>query len=122
MTSSKPAWFKPAAWGIVVGAGALAIVGFSTGWIVSSGKAAEMAQQETHTAIVKALTPICVAQFKNLGASDRASQLTDLEKQNTWDRGNYVEKHGWATMPGSTSPNYDVADACAAKIVDLKKS
>ncbi len=33
-----PDWIKPAAWGAVLGAVALAIVGFSAGWVVSQGR------------------------------------------------------------------------------------
>jgi hypothetical protein len=38
-----------------------------------------------------------------------------------WKRGEYVEKQGWATMPGEDKPDRSVANACAERLMDLKK-
>ena len=46
--------------------------------------------------------------------ADAAVNLAALKKINyVWEQGSYVEKGGWATMPGSDKPNSEVARACA---------
>jgi len=32
-------------------------------------------------------------------------------------RGEYVQKQGWATMPGEKEPDSNVADECARRLV-----
>jgi hypothetical protein len=66
---------------------------------------------------VKALTPICVDNFR-VSADAKAQQL-ELKKARSWERASFVEKHGWATMPGSNSPHPGVARACADLISNL---
>lgn len=113
----NPVWFKPAAWGGIVGAAVIAIVGFSAGWVVTGSSARQMAAQQGEKAVITALTPICVAQFKGQMPEVRTTQLAALNSESSWQRGDYVEKQGWATMPGSKEPNDDVADACATELL-----
>ncbi len=106
---------KPALWGAVIGAAAMAIVGFwALGWTLASS-AERMAKERSEEAVVAALTPVCVAKF---GAqADASTQLIELNKISTsWDKRSFIEKGGWATMPGSETPNADVASACAEKL------
>jgi hypothetical protein len=108
-----PTETKPALWGIVGGAVAMAIVGFMwMGW-VTGGKAEQVASDRASAAVVKALAPICVERFQ--GASGAAANLTTLQKAESWTRGDLVEKGGWATLPGSVAPDQvtAVAKACA---------
>ena len=35
-------------------------------------------------------------------------------------QGQYLEKGGWATRPGATSSDYELARACAAKLIEAK--
>lgn len=106
-----PMELKPACWGAIGGAAALAIIGFSWGGWVTGGTAEEKAKQRSEKAVVTALAPICVEQFR---ANANASQNLDaLRKVSTWQQGSFVEKGGWATMPGSTSADTQVASACA---------
>lgn len=120
-----PAWVKPGIWGAVIGAVIIMIVAFATGWVVSSGSADEMAETRADKAVMAALTPICVAQFKNATKAkdtmngNRGTFLTALKEEDSWKRGDFVEKHGWATMPGSAKPNQEVASACAAELMKL---
>ena len=47
----------------------------------------------------------------------------ELTKVDTWRRENYIKESGFATPPGSTSPNPAVADACAntlSKIIAMQ--
>lgn len=117
-----PAWVKPAVWGGVVGAILFTIVGFSAGWVVTSGSAEKMAKDEGAKAALAALTPICVAQFKSQSQDIQTMQLAALQKENSYNRGDYIEKQGWATLPGSEKPNDDVADACATELMKLTQT
>lgn len=103
---------KPALWGVVGGAVALAIYGFTWGGWVTGSTAEKAAKQRAETAVVAALTPFCIAKFKQ--GADSAVHLAALKKINyAGEQGTYVEKGGWATLPGSDKPNSDVARACA---------
>ena len=114
-----PDWFKPALWGGIAGSVAIAIVGFSAGWVVTSGSARDMAEKRGENAVIAALTPICIAQFKSQAPETRITQLAALKDERSWQRGDYVEKQGWATMPGSKEPDNEVADACASELMKV---
>ena len=87
------------------------IVGFNWGGWVTGGTAQAMAKE----AVVQRLAAVCVAQFdQNLGKDQK---LTELKDTSTWQRRAYVEKQGWATMPGEEKPNSKVADECAKRLV-----
>lgn len=104
---------KPFAWGIVLGAIVIAIVIFSAGWGVTKGKAEQMANQ----AVVDKLASICVAQF--LQDPKKEERLKELKATDSWQRDSYVEKGGWATMPGEDSPDSAVAEECAKRLSEL---
>jgi len=102
-------------WGAAAGAIALAIVGFSWGGWVTGGTAETLATNRAATAVVVALTPICVDRFRQ--AADASANLAEMKKATySWDQSKFVEKGGWATMPGSTEPNSAVAKACAESL------
>jgi hypothetical protein len=102
---------KPALWGAACGAVALAIVGFTWGGWVTGASAHKQAKLDADSAVVAVLSPICVNQF-NAGA-DAAVKLAELKKVATYDQGSYIEKGGWATMPGGAAPIDGVARNCA---------
>src|SRR4051794_19146082 len=106
-----PSELKPACWGAVGGAVALAIVGFSWGGWVTGATADAQAKQRADRAVVAALTPICVDKFRQ--QADAATNLVELKKVSTWQQGTFVAKGGWATMPGSGAADSAVASACA---------
>lgn len=108
---------KPFAWGAVVGAVALSIVMFATGWAVTSSTAAADARAMTQAAVTDNLAAICVAQFEE--TADKKEKLSKLIATNTWQRGSYVQEQGWATMPGSDSATSQVAAACAMRLAKL---
>ena len=97
----------------------VAIVAFSAGWVVTSESDARTAQSKSDKAVIAALAPICVAQFKSEPQAEQTTHLAALEKEPSWDRGDYVEKHGWATMPGSKTPNDAVAEACTSQLLKV---
>ena len=111
---------KPAVWGAVAGAVAFTVVGFSSlGWTLDS-TAERMATQRAETAVVAVLAPVCVEKFQN--QADAPAKLVEFNKVSSWNRRAVIEKGGWATMPGSETPNSAVASACAEKHwqLDLK--
>ena len=116
---------RPALWGAAAGAIALAIVGFSWGGWVTGGTAETLAKKSAATAVVAALTPICVEKFQQ--AAGASANLAEMKKATySSDQSKFVEKGGWATMPGSTEPNSAVAAACAEslgreKAADLRR-
>ena len=105
---------KPGIWGAVIGAVAITVVGFSwLGW-TSGSTAEQMAADRAQTAVVGVLTPICVEKFQQ--QTDASAKLAELNKASSWDRGSMIEKGGWATLPGSGTPNSAVARACAERL------
>lgn len=119
MKPNIPEWVRPGIWGAVIGAVVITIVGFSAGWVVASGSASEQAQQRADQAVIAALTPVCVAQFKKVAQQEQTTHLAALQEESYWKRGDYVEKQGWATMPGSKEPKDEVADACAEALLKV---
>jgi hypothetical protein len=107
---------KPALWGAVGGAIALAIAGFYWGGWVTGGKADELARQKVQAALVEALTPICVDKFNR--SIDASARLVELKKiTSSWDRERYVRENDWAKF-GKES-NSRVVDACASELYKL---
>ncbi|MFQ5849994.1 MAG: hypothetical protein ACE5JU_05325 [Candidatus Binatia bacterium] len=104
-------------WSAVGGAIVLAIIGFTWGGWVTSGTAREMAEEMAAEAVVGRLTPICVAQFNQDPGKDQ--KLTELKETDIWERDSYVEKQGWATMPGEKKPDSKVADECARQLIQI---
>ena len=105
--------------GIATGAIASMVIGFSWGGWMTGGAASKLAAERADTAVVVALTPICVEKF--LQNSDAKSNLAILQKiSSNWEQGQYLEKGGWVTQPGATSSDYHLARACAEKLVQVK--
>lgn len=108
-----PIQAKPALWGIAGGAIALAFIGFNWGGWTTGGKAEATARDRADDAVVAALAPVCVDRFQRAG--DASANLAALKKEETWSQGYFVEKGGWATVPGTNSAERvsAVARACA---------
>jgi hypothetical protein len=106
---------KPGIWGAVIGAAAISVVGFSSfGWTLGS-TAERMAKERAQTAVVEVLAPICVEKFQH--QADAATKLIEFKKVSaSWDRRAIIEKGGWATVPGSDTPNSAVVSACAERL------
>ena len=108
---------KPMVQGIVIGAIAMVIVMFWTGWAVTSGAAAANSEEMAKEAVVENLGPICVEQY--LQDPNKLERFAELKKKSSYQRDDYVNEIGWATMPGAESPVRGVADACAKRIMEL---
>jgi pimeloyl-ACP methyl ester carboxylesterase len=91
------------------------IVGFSWGGWVTGGTARQTAETTATDAIVRRLAPICVVQSgRDMG---KGPKLVALKDESSWQRGEYVGKQGWATMPGEQEPDRRVAEACATLLM-----
>ncbi|MFY9898655.1 MAG: hypothetical protein WAK67_12770 [Xanthobacteraceae bacterium] len=88
---------------------------------MTTGTANKIAAERADTAVVAALTPICVEKF--LQNNDAKANLAVLQKiSSSWEQGDYLQNGGWATQPGATSSDYHLARACAEKLVQVKTS
>lgn len=94
------------------GAAAIAVLGFTLfGW-TTGGTAARLAEARAESAVVAALAPICAEKFqRDAEASTNIAKLKQISS--TWEQGNFIEKGGWAMMPGETSSDYRRTRACA---------
>jgi len=108
-----PVETKPMLWGMAGGAIAAAIIGFTWGGWVTGGRAEADATRQANAAVVTALAPVCVERFQR--GPDVPGNLAALKKLDSWARGDFVEKAGWATVAGTkpTDQVSDVAKACA---------
>jgi hypothetical protein len=112
-----PAWYqgeslKRLLQGAAVGVVATLVVGFGWGGWMLGSSAKTLADSAASSAVVAAIAPICVDQFQR--SADAANNLTELKKTDSWQQAAYVEKGGWAIMPGSKAVDSGVPQACAA--------
>ena len=114
----KKEYIKPFAWGLGVGAIVLLIVIFSTGWVVTSGSAEANAKVIAQEAVIAHLAPIAVAQF--MQDPNRKERYQELKEMDSWKRGEYVQKQGWVTMPGSKSPTPQIDYEVVNRIMKLE--
>jgi alpha/beta superfamily hydrolase len=104
-------------WACVASVVATMIVGFSWGGWVTGGTAQSRAEAAARDAVAARLAPICVLQFKADPAKDQ--KLAELKGESTWQRGEFVRKQGWATMPGEKEPDTRIADKCVDLLMML---
>jgi len=114
-----PIQTKPALWGMLAGAIIVTVAGFNWfGWTTRSSSES-MAQMQSRSAVVGALAPVCVERFQR--ARDASTTLDELKKIDSWSQGDFIEKGGWATVPGAppTDQVTAVARACASLLVPV---
>jgi len=118
MEMKVPAGTGPFLKGALAGAIALAIVGFHWGgWFTGSG-AEKMAAGRADKAVVTALTPVCIAQFRK--SPNAPATLKTFKGLNSWEQGEYLGKAGWATMPGATGePDRELVTSCVDALNNL---
>src|SRR5271168_1743660 len=105
--------------GAALGAFATLGIGFSWGGFMLGSTAKTLADSTANSAVVATIAPICVDQFQR--GTDAANNLTALKKTDSWQQAAYVEKGGWAVMPGSKAADSGVSQACAAAILSATK-
>jgi len=109
--------FKTGAWGFVIGSVFTMIVGFTWGGWTTGSTAERLAAERASTAVNAALVSVCLEKSKADPAG--AKKLGELKTlTSSWDQRDAVMKGGWATV-GSSEPNRDVAEACAAELVKI---
>ncbi len=108
---------EPGLWGAAGGAVVLAVIGFTLGGWVTGSTAQTMADDAAQEAVVARLAPICVEQYNQISEKDQ--KLQKLKDTGSWKRSDYVEKQGWATMPGEKDPDSKVAKKCADMLMEL---
>ena len=105
--------------GAAAGAVVAMIVGFNWGGWTLGSTVEKASKERADAAVVAALAPICVDQFRQ--AANASANLTESNKISyAWDRGTFIEKGGWAIMPGSEKADSAVAKACAETLGSLK--
>ena len=103
---------EPFLWGAGAGAIALAVIGFTMGGWMTGATAQERIKASAQQAMLAALTPICVAQFRK--APGATASLAELKQTDSWKQAGFVSNGGWATVPGSNpAQDNEVAAACA---------
>ena len=113
-----PIELKPALMGAAGGAIALAILGFTWGGWTTASSAAALAQKQASEAVVAALAPICAANFRL--DKDSVAQLIERKKARSWEQASFVDKGGWAKLPGIKSADSAMSRTCAEMILAEK--
>ena len=105
--------------GAVAGFLATVVIGFYWGGWTLGSTVEKVANERADSAVVAVLAPMCADKFR-LG-TDVAANLSELNKFSyAWDRGAFIEKGGWAIMPGSEKADSAVAKACAETLASLR--
>ncbi|SPF76485.1 hypothetical protein ALP8811_01492 [Aliiroseovarius pelagivivens] len=112
-------WIKPGIYGFVVGAITVPIIGFSWGGWIRTGTADKAAIAFANGEVTRSMVPVCL----EMAASDpqRLAKLTGLQAAEGFTRRNAMMATGWATIPGSDTPDRKLADACIERL-DLDAS
>jgi hypothetical protein len=111
---------KQFVFGLIAGAVAVPVLGFSAfGWKLDT-KVQTMAQEATTAAMKEAFVPVCMAQFR--ADPEASAHLASLkQEQNSHMRTLYIREGGWATPSGHSEPVTGVAKACANALIAEKQ-
>jgi hypothetical protein len=104
--------------GAIAGALLTMVIGFAWGGWTLGSTAQAMADKSAHAAMVAAIAPICVEQFQQ--QPDAAEKLAEFKKERSWQQATFVEKGGWAIMPGKKAAIPGVTRACADLLEKLE--
>ena len=99
------------AWACAGSIAATLVVGFTWGGWVTGGTAQDMAGKAGDEARGQLASVVCAESF--MAAPDAAVQLVALkELSGSYQQRQFVEKGGWAVMPGKDSPDRRAVDLC----------
>ncbi|WP_170520026.1 hypothetical protein [Ruegeria atlantica] len=107
---NTPEWLKPGIYGTLIGGVFVGVVGFSWGGWMTGGSADKMANAMSRDNVIAALVPVCVDMART--DAQRAEKITTIKEASSFKRKDAVMEAGWATVPGSQTPNKDLAQAC----------
>ena len=93
------------------------IIGFVSGGWVTDRASRKLDKDMADDA--KRMALICVAQFNQDPA--KAAKLEALTQASGYERLNYVQDQGWATMPGEERPDSWVAGECVKLLMLIGK-
>ena len=93
------------------------VIGFTWGGWTTDGTAQAMAKEAAAEARQELAAAVCVDRF-TIGSDASAQPATLKGLGNSWDRGTFVEKGGWAVMPGPKAAEAasKVARLCADQL------
>jgi hypothetical protein len=77
-----------------------------------------MANKAAEGASANLAATVCAAQFNR--DPDMAVQLAALTKLDSWQRGDFIKKGGWANLPGVSDSVSGSAELCARQLADAK--
>ncbi|GAA6160166.1 hypothetical protein NBRC116589_23400 [Ruegeria sp. HU-ET01832] len=116
---NTPEWLKPGLYGAVIGAVLVSVAGFSWGgWVTDrtlNDRSVAMAREN----VVTALVPVCLDMARS--DPERAAKMAAIRAASTFRQREALMAAGWATVPGTETPNRDIAHACLAAL-DVNKS
>ena len=111
---TTPEWLKPGVYGALLGAAALAVVGFSWGGWVTGGTAQDRAKNLSHETLTTAMVPVCLEMARS--DPQRLAKLETIRAASRYQKRDALVDAGWATVPGADGPDRDIAQACLAAI------
>jgi hypothetical protein len=92
------------------------VIGFTVGGWVRGSTAEQMAAQAATNARAELAAAVCVSRFTT--ASNAVPNLAALKANDSWTRGEYLEKGGWATLAGMKAPVDGAANLCAQRLIE----
>jgi hypothetical protein len=105
---------KRLALGALAGFLATVVIGFNWGGWTLGSTAEDNATRRVNIALVQVYAPVCVERFEH--QANIEVKWAELTKVESGRRDDYIKESGFATPPGSTSPNARIADACAGAL------
>jgi hypothetical protein len=94
------------------------IIGFNWGGWVTGGTAASMAAKSAAGARAELAAAVCVDRFVH--GPNMTADFASLKGSSSWQRGDLIEKGGWATMAGAETPVSGAAELCAQQLLEWK--
>ena len=73
-----------------------------------------MASEQAQLEVVTALVPFCIEKSKQ--DPQVMETLAQLKEASSYKRSDMLMEAGWATMPGSSDPDRQLASACMDKL------
>ena len=115
---STKSYLKPALAGAVAGALLTMLLGFTLGGWVTKSKSESTARNQSNLAVIAALAPICLNNFK--ASTNSQQQRAQLKETDDWKHAEFVNSAGWAKIPGVKEVRSGLANRCAKLILANK--